>query len=157
MASETVNGDNGLPRCYLRACLLLLVAEAPVHGYEMLGHLRELGLCKPDAGAVYRALRSLDREGLVQSWWSSSVVGPPRRVYQTTVAGRRCLESLTAGLEQSHGHLSAYLGRHRSLAGTRALVGQALFSFESNTGECLGGGRQPVQPRPEQETACRAG
>lgn len=153
--SENIVGDNGLPRCYLRACLLLLVAEAPVHGYEMLGCLRELGLCKADAGAIYRALRSLDQEGLVQSWWTPSVTGPPRRLYQTTVAGRQCLESLTAGLEQSHRHLSDYLGRHRSLTDSKATVARALFSFESNTGECRG--CQPVQTRLEQETPCRAG
>lgn len=107
--------DNGLPRGYLRACLLLLVAEQPVHGYELLAQLRGLGLPKPDAGAVYRALRRLDDEGLVRSWWSESAAGPARRVYQTTAGGRRCLECLTAGLEQNHGQLSAFLDRHRCL------------------------------------------
>lgn len=107
--------DNGLPRGYLRACLLLLVAEEPVHGYELLSHLGELGLCTPDAASVYRMLRSLDEEDLVQSWWSSSSAGPARRLYQATAAGRRCLECLTAGLEQNHCHLAAFLDRQRSL------------------------------------------
>ena len=113
--TEPVSRDNGLPRGYLRACLLLLVAEEPVHGYELLGQLRGLGLPKPDAGAVYRALRVLDEEGLVESWWSSSLAGPARRLYRITPAGRRCLECLTAGLEQNHGHLSSFLDRTRSL------------------------------------------
>lgn len=114
--SEHVGRDNGLPRGYLRACLLLLVAEGPAHGYELLGRLRGLGLPRPDAGAVYRTLRSLDEEGLVRSWWSSSVAGPARRLYETTSAGMRCLEHLSAGLEQDHDHLSTYLRRQRSLA-----------------------------------------
>ncbi len=113
--SGHVGRDSALPRCYLRAWLLLLVAEEPVHGYELLGQLRKLGLPKPDAGAVYRILRSLDDEGLVQSWWSSPVAGPARRLYRTTAAGRRCLEYLSAGLEQNHCHLSSFLDRHRSL------------------------------------------
>ena len=114
--AEHLGRDNGLPRGYLRACLLLLVAEEPVHGYELLGQLSGLGLPKPDAGAVYRTLRSLDEEGLVDSWWTSSVAGPARRLYRITSAGRRCLECLTAGLEQNHGHLSCFIDRTRSLA-----------------------------------------
>jgi len=113
--SYQVGRDNGLSRGYLRACLLLLVAEGPVHGYELLGQLRDLGLPRPDAGAVYRTLRSLDEEGLVRSWWSSSVAGPARRLYRITLAGSGCLECLTSGLEQNHGHLSCFLDRKRSL------------------------------------------
>ncbi len=123
--TEPVRRDNGLPRGYLRACLLLLVAEEPVHGYELLGRLRGLGLPKPDAGAVYRALRILDEEGLVDSWWSSSVAGPARRLYRITSAGRRCLECLTAGLERNHGHLSSFLDRTRLLATPHHSVGPA--------------------------------
>lgn len=113
--NESAGRDSGLPRGYLRACVLLLVAEEPVHGYELLGQLRKLGLSKPDAGAVYRVLRGLDAEGLVRSWWSSSAAGPARRLYQTTAAGRRCLGCLAAGLEQNHDHLSSFLDRQRSL------------------------------------------
>lgn len=114
--TDHVGRDNRLPRGYLRACLLLLVAEEPVHGYELLGRLRGMGLPKLDAGAVYRALRILDEERLVDSWWSSSVTGPARRLYRITSAGSRCLECLTAVLEQNHDHLSSFLGRKHSLA-----------------------------------------
>ena len=107
--------DDGLPRGYLRACLLLLVAEAPVHGYELVAKVRDLGVGKPDAASVYRKLRSLDEEGLVSSWWASPVAGPARRVYQTTVPGRHCLEHLAGAVQNSHLHLSAFLHRHRAL------------------------------------------
>lgn len=107
--------DDGLPRGYLRACLLLLVAEAPVHGYELVAKVRDLGVGKPDAASVYRKLRSLENEGLVSSWWASSVAGPARRVYQTTVPGRHCLEHLAGAVQNSHLHLSAFLHRHRAL------------------------------------------
>lgn len=113
--NEHAGRDSGLPRGYLRACLLLLVAEEPVHGYELLGQLRDFGLAKPDAGAVYRVLRGLDAEGLVCSWWSSSAAGPARRLYQTTAAGRRCLGCLAVALEQNCDHLSSFLDRQRSL------------------------------------------
>lgn len=107
--------DDGLPRGYLRACLLLLVAEAPVHGYELVAQLKDLGVGRPDAATVYRTLRGLDEEGLVSSWWASPVAGPARRVYRTTVAGRHCLVQLVGAVEDTHLHLSAFLHRHRAL------------------------------------------
>ena len=105
-----------MPAGYLRACLLLLVAEAPVHGYELMGRIDQLGLCRPDPGSLYRTLRALEDEGLVRSWWEPAEAGPARRVYRTTDDGRGCLECVTAALARSHRHLSAYLERHRSLS-----------------------------------------
>ena len=58
-----------MPRTYLHGCLLLLIAEAPAHGYELVDRLAELGLATVDSAAVYRALRALDAEGLLESWW----------------------------------------------------------------------------------------
>ena len=107
--------DEGLSRGYLRACLLLLVAEAPVHGYGLVAKVRDLGVGKPDAASVYRTLRSLENEGLVSSWWASPVAGPARRVYRTTVPGRDCLESLAGAVQDSHLRLSDFLHRYRSL------------------------------------------
>ena len=116
--------DSGLPRGYLRACLLLLVAESSVHGYEVVAKLTELGLIEPDAATVYRTLRRLDDDGLVQSWWATSKAGPARRLYRATEAGVACLEDLTAELEEGHRHLSSYLERRRTLAASRTVPGE---------------------------------
>ncbi|MCX7843931.1 MAG: helix-turn-helix transcriptional regulator [Candidatus Bipolaricaulota bacterium] len=40
-----------------------------------------------DPGALYRALRSMEEEGLVRSFWDTSGSGPARRVYALTDAG----------------------------------------------------------------------
>lgn len=71
----------GLPRHYLRACLLLLVAESPAHGYELLAHVSDLGMTKVDTSSLYRTLRALEDEGLVESWWAPAGAGPARRMY----------------------------------------------------------------------------
>lgn len=107
--------EKALPRGYLRACLLLLLAESPAHGYELLAQVSELGLPNADAGAVYRALRALEDDGLVESWWAPAVAGPARRPYRPTAAGTRTLENITASVARSHQNLSAYLQRHRAL------------------------------------------
>ena len=72
----------GLPRNYLRPCLLLLIAEKPSYGYDLLVRLGELGLRHVDPGMLYRSLRAMEQEGLVRSSWQGSDIGPPRRTYQ---------------------------------------------------------------------------
>src|SRR5919198_1277095 len=76
-----------LPRNFLRPCLLLLLREQPAHGYELLERLRPLGFTRDDPGGLYRALRALERDGLVASEWEVSDLGPDRRTYQLTREG----------------------------------------------------------------------
>jgi hypothetical protein len=76
-----------LPRSYLRPCLLLLLAEDSSHGYELLEQLRELGLRIAEPGGMYRALRSMDEDGLVRSWWEPSQSGPARRLTSSPTTG----------------------------------------------------------------------
>ncbi len=108
----------GFPRTYLRPSLLLLLAEAPSHGYELLEQVRALGVRLAEPSGLYRALRSLDEDGLVSSWWEPSQSGPDRRLYVITDAGRAPLEAFIADLrdmrEMLDALLSRYDGRRRS-------------------------------------------
>ena len=49
---------------------------------------------------MYRALRALERDGLVHSAWAPSAAGPDRRIYHLT----------RAGMEQLHDHVAALAG-----------------------------------------------
>ena len=61
---------------FVEPSLLLLLRERPLHGYELLERLPELGLeGRVDIGNLYRLLRSLEDEGLVSSEWTAG----PRR------------------------------------------------------------------------------
>lgn len=105
----------GLPRNYLQACLLLLVAESPAHGYDLLEQLRELGFRRTDSGAVYRTLRFLEDDGLVESWWEEPIAGPARRTYRLTDLGAACLQGWAGALVESSCYLSSFLARHEHL------------------------------------------
>ncbi len=62
-----------------------LLAERPMHGYEMLGELddRTGGLWRPSPGSLYPALQLLEDQGLVRS-----VIADGRRRFELTEAGQ---------------------------------------------------------------------
>src|SRR5215210_899766 len=101
-----------LPRQFLRPCILLLLRESPAHGYDLLERLTTFGFVRSDPGGLYRALRALEREGLVHSAWEQSDAGPARRMYTLTRAGMEALhehaKALTATVEILQTFVSRY-------------------------------------------------
>jgi len=110
--SSTEEPQGGLPRNYLRATLLLLIGEAPAHGYDLLEQVAQLGLGKVDPGGLYRALRVMERDGLVTSTWEHSSAGPARRTYDLLPDGTDWLHAWAGALRESHRYLSLYLRRY---------------------------------------------
>ncbi len=106
----------GLPRNFVRSCLLLLTAEQPSHGYDLLDRLASLGVTGADAGGLYRTLRSMEQEGLVRSHWETSTAGPARRTYQLTEEGMDWLHAWAASHRETIRIMSAFLDRYRELA-----------------------------------------
>lgn len=100
------------PRNFLQPCLLLLLREQSDHGYELASRLRPMHDGEGDPGSVYRALRSLERQGLVRSHWCTSDVGPARRTYEVTADGVACLDAHAKSLEQIHQVLHVFLDRY---------------------------------------------
>src|SRR3954447_25575160 len=74
----------------VRAALLALLAEQPMHGYEMIQELdqRTGGAWKPSPGSVYPTLTMLEEEGLVTS---AEVEG--KRRFTLTPAGTDAVTS----------------------------------------------------------------
>ncbi len=106
----------GMPRNYLRPCLLLVLAEGTSHGYELLDQVAELGLGRADPGRLYRCLRAMDQEGLVRSVWEPSTTGPARRTYALTDDGREWLHALAGSLAEVSRALGTYHQRYQKLA-----------------------------------------
>ncbi len=105
-----LDDDLSHPRVMLRPCLLLLLAEQPGHGYDLVDRLRPLGFDSDGAGPLYQILRRLDGAGLVESAWDASVAGPARRTYRLTPLGWSTLRESAEALDR----LSDFLGEYRS-------------------------------------------
>jgi DNA-binding PadR family transcriptional regulator len=69
----------------IRTAALLLLAEEPRNGYQIMQELEERsdGLWRPSPGSVYPALQQLEDEGLIRSEEADG-----RRLYHLTEAGR---------------------------------------------------------------------
>ena len=84
-------GPGGFPRGPrarrgdVRAAALLLLAEGPLNGYQIMQEIekRSDGVWRPSPGSVYPALAQLEDEGLIRSEEAGD-----RRTYVLTDAGR---------------------------------------------------------------------
>ncbi|MFE3654162.1 MULTISPECIES: PadR family transcriptional regulator [unclassified Streptomyces] len=79
-------------RGVLDMCLLALMAESPVYGYELTVRLAEAGLDVAD-GSIYPALARLRKRELVEVERRSGGGGPARTYYRPSEAGMRILRS----------------------------------------------------------------
>lgn len=106
----------------VRTALLALLAERPMHGYEMLRELetRSGSLWKPSAGSVYPTLQLLEDEGAIRG---HEVDG--RKTYSITEAGRTLLK----GRQREQGSEPPWLherdGKARELREAGISVGEA--------------------------------
>lgn len=107
-------GEVNQPKRFLQPCLLLMVAESPAHGYDLLERLGAFGFDR-DPGGLYRALRAMEREGLLHSEWDFSAAGPGRRRYQLTPRGRQRLDSWAVSLVETRRIVEMYLERYQKL------------------------------------------
>jgi len=85
---------NAVRRRWIEPFVLAMLARGSTYGYAVLGRLEEMHISNGqlDVGSVYRALRDLERIGLVSSSWAAESAGPRRRAYQLTDAGFEALD-----------------------------------------------------------------
>jgi len=104
---------------FVEPTLLLLLRERPLHGYELLERIPELGVeGRVDIGNLYRLLRALEDEGLVSSEWSADLPGPAKRTYELTDEGRRLLDRWAEALLRAQGTISSFLERYEASLAT---------------------------------------
>lgn len=89
---------HGQPRSWLQPFLLLSLEQWQSHGYELIRRLAVFGFEVVDPGSVYRTLRQLERDGLVESDWDTTTEGPARRRYKVTDSGRTYLNGWAGAL-----------------------------------------------------------
>jgi DNA-binding PadR family transcriptional regulator len=91
----------------VRTALLLLLAEEPRNGYQLMQEIEERsdGVWRPSPGSIYPALQQLEDEGLVRA-----VETDGRKLFELTDAGRQFVadrdEELPAPWDEMSGEVS---------------------------------------------------
>ncbi|BBX99288.1 PadR family transcriptional regulator [Mycobacterium lacus] len=76
----------------VRAAILALLTERPMHGYEIIQQIAERsnGIWRPSPGSVYPTLQLLDDEGLI----TASETDGNKRLFELTGDGRAAAEKI---------------------------------------------------------------
>jgi DNA-binding PadR family transcriptional regulator len=110
----------------VRAAALLLLAEEPRNGYQLMQEIeqRSDGVWRPSPGSVYPALQQLEDEGLVR------VEGEGRKAYTLSDEGRAYVESHAAELGTPWDAVKGDMGEGAwELMGAMRQIGAALFQL----------------------------
>jgi DNA-binding PadR family transcriptional regulator len=101
----------------VRAAILVLLAERPMHGYEIIQEVAERSqdLWKPSPGSVYPTLQLLVDEGLIVGTESEG----SKKLFELTAPGREAAEkvatppweAITDGADPAHLNLRAAVGQ----------------------------------------------
>ncbi|MGO1801288.1 MAG: PadR family transcriptional regulator [Microbacteriaceae bacterium] len=128
-------GSTRMARGDVRAAVLSLLAEEPMHGYQIIREIedRSGGTWKPSAGSVYPTLQLLADEGLVAAEEQNG-----RKTYSLTEAGRATADEADApapwegaGSRESGRHVA--LGKAgMDLAGAAAQVARTGSSAQAD-------------------------
>lgn len=68
-------------------CILAIIHEGEVYGYELSEKLRNYGFTSFSEGSIYPLLIRMQKEELVQTTLKKSTAGPKRKYYSLTEKG----------------------------------------------------------------------
>lgn len=112
-ANNTEKNLGGTPKNLMIPFLLLsLRGGFSLHGYKLIQELSKFGFDSIDQGNVYRILRQLEKDNLVNSEWDTSSGGPAKRIYSLTDAGKDYLDLWSNSLEQYQMMLDSFFNMY---------------------------------------------
>ena len=88
-------GRSELLKGILDACVMAVIREQPVYGYELSQKLQKVGLPNISDGTIYPVLLRLQKNGFIRSEIKSSTTGPNRKYYFLTEDGTQELTEIT--------------------------------------------------------------
>lgn len=95
-----------------------MLRDEPGYGYVLRRELRRRGF-EVEPGTLYRTLRELEAEGLIESRWMDPAAGPRSRVCNITPAGRDKLKDLATEIEVERDRRLAFLNAYAQASSHR--------------------------------------
>lgn len=85
--------DTQLMKGILEGCVLCIIARGETYGYEVLAELEKYGFGEVGEGTLYPILTRLSKHGYLSCRKGNSPLGPVRKYYSITEAGKDRLAS----------------------------------------------------------------
>jgi PadR family transcriptional regulator, regulatory protein PadR len=76
----------------LEGCVLSIIKEQRVYGYELVQMMRNYGFTTIVGGTIYPLLQKLEKQGLIESTELASPDGPNRKYFFITPEGEQQLD-----------------------------------------------------------------
>ena len=109
LQDQACNCPGSISDNFLQPCVLLLLhRNQEAYGYGLIEALRAYGVA-PDASVLYRNLRKMEKEGLLESTWDTEGPGPAKRIYRLTPGGEEYFHIWAATVRQNRNQLNFFL------------------------------------------------
>lgn len=96
-------------------CVLALLRDRDMYGFELTRALSTAGGLVTSEGTIYPLLTRIRKDGLVETFWEPSPQGPPRRYYRISDEGRAALEQFRAQWSQFRSTVDAIMSEGRDM------------------------------------------
>ncbi|MCY7850961.1 PadR family transcriptional regulator [Bacillus haynesii] len=93
----------------LEGCLLAVISEGEIYGYEMTKVLAGYGFSDISEGSIYPILLRMQKEKWVETELKRSASGPKRKYYRLTPLGETELQSFIGRWKALSGNVNALL------------------------------------------------
>lgn len=92
--------------------LLSIIATKDMYGYEMVQVLKQSSedAYSMSEGTLYPALKRLEMQGAIESYWQENEGTRPRKYYHLTEEGKKALNSKLKDWQQIHALISKWNG-----------------------------------------------
>jgi len=88
------NWTTQLRKGILEYCVLKVLEDGPLYGYDLVRRLRALDVLVISEGTIYPLLSRLRKEGLLKTYLQESPEGPARKYYELATRGKDMLQEM---------------------------------------------------------------
>jgi PadR family transcriptional regulator PadR len=91
----------------LEGCILKVISQKEIYGYEISEKLREFGFVDISEGTIYPLLLRLEKNGLIIAQYRESPVGPKRKYFSISSEGKAEMDEFYSNWIELEGAIKA--------------------------------------------------
>ncbi|MGF9858168.1 PadR family transcriptional regulator [Priestia endophytica] len=105
-----MDNQSQLLKGILEGCILLVISQKEVYGYELSERLHQAGLTMVKEGSIYPVLARMQKLKWIKGTMKPSPSGPNRKYYKLTSEGKEALKQFEENWDDIIGAVSQLKG-----------------------------------------------